>query len=67
MFVYAPMAYPNYEFFSNRDVRKRDHSFNNDEKLGQLFTFTKKKGDYCIPGSAEKGGFSARTSVLCNI
>ena len=29
--------------------------------------FLRKKGAYPIPGSAEKGGYSARTSVLCNI
>ena len=41
--------------FSNRDVRKRNHSYNNDEKLGQSYI-----------GSAEKGGYSARTSILCH-
>ena len=29
--------------------------------------FLRKKGAYCIPGSAEKGGYSQRTSVLCHI
>ena len=51
----------------NRDVRKWDHSYNNDEKVGQSYTFFIKKGAYCIPGSSEKGDFSARTSALCHI
>ena len=29
---------------SNRDVRKWDHLYNNDEKLGQLYTFLRKRG-----------------------
>ena len=29
--------------------------------------FSSKKGAYCIPGSAEKGGFSGHTSVPCHI
>ena len=35
--------------FINRDVRKLDHSYNNDEKLGQSYTFLRKIGAYCIP------------------
>ena len=50
--------------FSNRDVRKRDHSCINDEKLGQSYTFPLKKGAYRISGSAEKGGYSGGTSVV---
>ena len=49
--------------FSNRDVRKWDHSYIN-EKLGQSYTSSQKKGAYRKPGSAEKGGYSDRTSVL---
>ena len=48
-------------------VTKRDHSYINDEKLGQSYTFSWKKGAYRIPGSAKKGGYSARTSILCHI
>ena len=51
------------DLFSNRDVRKWDHSYNNDEKVGQSYTFSQKKGAYRIPGSAEKGDYSRRTSV----
>ena len=51
---------------SNRDVRKWDRSYNNDENVGQSFFF-RKKGAYRIPGSAEKGAYSARTSILCHI
>ena len=29
--------------------------------------FLRKKGAYRIPGSAVKGGYSGRTSVLCHI
>ena len=47
-------------------VRKWDHSYNNDEKLIQIL-FLKKKGAYRIPDSAEKGGYSGRSSVLCHI
>ena len=42
-------------------------SYRNLEKLGHSYTFCWKKGANHIPGSAEKGGYSARTSVLCNI
>ena len=52
--------------FLNRDIRKEDNSYNNDEKLGQSYTFSKKKGAYHIPVSVEKGDYSARTSVLCH-
>ena len=39
------------------------------QKSGQSYTlfFFKKGGVYYIPGSAEKGGYSARTYVLCHI
>ena len=50
-----------------QDVRKLDHSYRNDEKLGQSYTFFKEKGAYRIPSSSEKGGYSAYTSVLCHI
>ena len=36
------------------------------QKLRRSYTFLK-KGEYYIPGCAEKGGYSARTSVLCHI
>ena len=42
------------------------HSYINDEKRGQSYTFPLKKGAYRIPGNAKKGGYSARTSVLCH-
>ena len=42
-------------------------SHTNQEKYGQSYTFCSKKGANHIPGSAEKGGFSARTSVLCHL
>ena len=47
--------------------RNWDHLYNNDKKLGQSYTFSKKKGAYRVPGSAEKGGYWRRTSVLCHI
>ena len=37
------------------------------KKSGHSYTFCWKKGANHIPGSAEKGGYSARTSVLCHI
>ena len=38
------------------------------EKSGHSYIFSlKKKGGQSIPGSAEKGGYSARTSVLCHV
>ena len=39
------------------------------QKSGQSYTFFLKKrgGGYHIPGGAEKGGYSAHTSVLCHI
>ena len=42
-------------------------SHRNPEKSGHSYTFYWKKGANHIPGSAEKGGYSARTSVLCHI
>ena len=43
-------------------------SHRNQEKSGHSYTFClKKKGTNHIPGSAEKGGHSARTAVLCHI
>ena len=48
------------------DVRKSG-AYTNQEKMGQSYTFCRKKGANHIPGSAEKGGHSARTSVLCHI
>ena len=41
------------------DVGKWDHLYINDEKLGQSYLFSKKKGAYRIPGSAEKGAIQA--------
>ena len=35
------------------------------QKSGHSYTFF--KGVYHIPGGTEKGGYSARTSVLCHI
>ena len=49
-----------------RNVRKKwGLSYTNQEKPGQSYTFCWKNGANHIPGSAEKGGHSARTSVLC--
>ena len=42
-------------------------SHRNPEKSGHSYTFCWKKGPNHIPGSAEKGGHSARTSILCHI
>ena len=42
-------------------------SHRNPEKSGNSYTFCWKKGANHIPSSAEKGGYSARTSVLCHI
>ena len=43
-------------------------SHTNQEKSGQSYTVCwRKKWANHIPGSAEKGGHSARTSVLCHI
>ena len=51
-----------------RDVRKWGHSYTNQEKMGQSYTVSlEKKGAYRIPGSAEKGGYSGRTSIPCHI
>ena len=36
-------------------------------KTGSVIYFFLEKGGYRIPGSAEKGGYSACTSVLCHI
>ena len=51
-----------------RDVGKKwGLSHTNEEKSGQSYTFSWKRGANHIRGSAEKGGHSARTSVLCHI
>ena len=42
-------------------------SHRNPEKWGHSYTFCWKKGANHIPGSPEKGGYSAGTSVLCHI
>ena len=42
-------------------------SHRNPEKSGHSYTFCWKKGANHIPGSTEKGGYSARTSILCHI
>ena len=41
-------------------------SHKNPEKNWAIHIFLLKKGANHIPGSAEKGGYSARTSVLCH-
>ena len=47
-----------------RGVRKKwGLSYTNEEKLGQSYTLYRKKGANHIPGSAEKGGHSARTHI----
>ena len=51
----------------NRAVKKLGHSYTNQEKMGQSYTFFLEKGAYRIPGCAEKGGYSGRTSVPCVI
>ena len=42
--------------FSNRDVRKRSHSYNNGENWVSRIPFLRKReqGAYRIPGSVEK-------------
>ena len=47
----------------NRNFRKWGHSYTNQEKMGQSYTVFLEKGSYRIPSSAEKGGYSGRTSV----
>ena len=56
--------------FSNSDVRKRDHSYINDEKLGQSYTFSQKKGAYCIPDTWQRykrGLFGKHTHTMSYI
>ena len=37
------------------------------QKIGPFFYLLFKKGVYFIPGGAEKGGYSACTSILCHM
>ena len=42
----------------NRDVRKWDHSYNNDEKLGQSSFFLRKRGLIVYLAALKKGAIS---------
>ena len=53
--------------FSNRDVRKWDHSYNDDKKNWVSHIFFLRKRGLIVYLAALKGGYSARTSVLCHI
>ena len=50
-----------------QDVRKKGPFTYGIQKNWAIILFVEKKGANHIPGSAEKGGYSARTSVLCHI
>ena len=53
-----------------KGCKKCYHPYTNQVKMGQSYThiqFPWKKGAYRIPGNAEKGGYSGRTSVPCHI
>ena len=43
------------------------HISKKQNRVIHILSFFKKNGIYHIPGSAEKGGYSASTSVLCHI
>ena len=45
-------------FFSNRDARKRDHLYINDEKLGPSYTF-RKRGLIVYQAALKKGAIRA--------
>ena len=49
-----------------QDVRKVGPFTYKSRKIGPVIYFLLKKGANHIPGSAEKGGHSARTSILCH-
>ena len=51
----------------NRDVKNGAIHIQIKKKWVSHIQFSWKKGAYCIPGSAEKGGYSGRTSVPCHI
>ena len=51
----------------NRDVKNRAIHIPIKKKMDQSYTVCLKKGAYRIPGNAEKGGYSGRTSVPCHI
>ena len=51
----------------NRDVKNGALHIAIKKKWVSHIQFPWKKGAYPFPGSAEKGGYSDRTSVLCHI
>ena len=51
----------------NRDVKNGAIHIPTKKNGVSHIQFPWKKGSYRIPGSAEKGGYSGRTSVLCHI
>ena len=52
----------------NRDIKKMGpFIYQSRKKKVSHIQFPWKKGAYRIPGSAEKGGYSGRTSVPCHI
>ena len=51
----------------NRDVKNGAIHIPIKKKWVSHIQFSWKKGTYRIPGSAEKGGYSGRTSVPCHI
>ena len=51
----------------NRDVKNGTIHIPIKKKWVSHIQFLWKKGAYRIPGSAEKGGYSGRTSVPCHI
>ena len=51
----------------NRDVKNGTIHIPIKKKWVNHIQFPWKKGAYRIPGSAEKGGYSGRTSVPCHI
>ena len=53
--------------FSNREVRKWDHSYNNDEKLGQSYTFLRKRGLIIYLAALKKGAIVPHTRTLSYI
>ena len=53
--------------YLNRDVKNGPIHIPTKKKWVSHIQFPWKKGAYRIPGSAEKGGYSGRTSVPCHI
>ena len=51
----------------NRDMKNGAIHIPIKKKWVSHIQFSWKKGAYRIPGSAEKGGYSGRTSVPCHI